>query len=108
MLRAAPRDEAMGAPLGAAIAIAMAACAASSDRPPVPRIAAMPAAIPEGDGFQTAVLLDGTASASIDDPAAELAFAWQLFDDDAQAGDQRSPTLTARFAGVHPPRIVLR
>jgi len=67
----------------------------------------MPAAIPEGDDFQTAVLLDGMASASIDDPGAELVFAWQLFDDDAQAGDQRSPTLTARFAGVHPPRIVL-
>ena len=66
----------------------------------------MPAAIPEGDGFATDVILDGTASATIDDPA-ELAFAWQLLDDDAQADDLHQPTVTARFAGVRPPRIVL-
>src|SRR5262245_23077514 len=94
--------------LRAAIAlIALHACAASSDRPPVARITAMPAAIPEADGFQTTVQLDGTTSASIEDPGAELRFAWQLLDDDARADDLGQPTLAAQFAGVRPPRIVL-
>jgi hypothetical protein len=94
--------------LRAAIAlVAMTACTASSDRPPVARIAAIPAAIPESDGFATEVALDGTASATIDDPAAELDFAWKLLDDDAQADDLHQPTVTARFAGARPPRIVL-
>jgi hypothetical protein len=94
--------------LRAAIAlVAMTACTASSDRPPVARIAAMPAAIPEGDDFATSVVLDGTASAAIDDPSAELAFAWQLLDDGARADDLHQPTVTAQFAGARPPRVVL-
>jgi hypothetical protein len=67
----------------------------------------MPTAIPQGDDFATAVVLDGTASATIDDPAAELAFSWQLLDDDAQADDLKQSIITAHFAGARPPRIVL-
>jgi len=94
--------------LRAAIAlVALTACTASTDRPPVARIAAMPPAIPEGDGFATDVVLDGTASAAIDDPSAELGFTWQFLDDDAQADDLHQPTVTARFAGARPHRIVL-
>jgi len=68
----------------------------------------MPPAVVEHDDFQTRVTLDGTASAALDDPEAPLGFAWQLFDDAAETdGHRDTPMLTAQFAGVHPPRIVL-
>jgi hypothetical protein len=92
----------------AAIALLLGACAASPDRPPVARIAAAPAAIPAGDGFQTPVVLDGSTSVSIDDPGAALGFRWRLLDDAAQTDDALDgPTVTARFGGERPPRIVL-
>jgi len=68
----------------------------------------MPPAVLEYDDFQTSVTLDGTASAALDDPEAPLGFAWQLLDDDARTDGRRdAPMLTAHFAGVHPPRILL-
>ncbi|HEV7558802.1 MAG TPA: hypothetical protein VGO00_25195 [Kofleriaceae bacterium] len=87
--------------------IGLGACAASSERPPIARIAADPAAIAFHDDFQTTVTLDGTASAAVEDPSEPLTFVWHLFDDDAQADDVTQPTLTARFAGERPPRVVL-
>jgi hypothetical protein len=95
----------------ALLACAMyAGCTTSDGRPPVARIAVTPTAIPEGDGFATTVILDGTASASIDpSDTRPLTFRWELDDDtahaDASALDQ--PMLTATFAGARPPRIVL-
>jgi hypothetical protein len=87
--------------------IGLGACTASTERPPIARIIATPAAIAFHDDFQTTVTLDGTASAAIEDPGEPLAFTWHLFDDDAHADDVSQPTLTARFAGERPPRIVL-
>jgi hypothetical protein len=92
----------------ATIALLSGACAVSPDRPPIARIRFDPTTIPARDAFATPVVLDGSASVSIDDPGAALDFAWQLLDDEAEAdGDLDAPTLTVRFAGDRPPRIVL-
>ena len=65
--------------LTAAAAAALASgasCAPEDSRPPVARAEAIPAAIPEHDGFQTEVTLDG--SASTDPEGDELTFRWTL------------------------------
>jgi hypothetical protein len=91
-----------------AMVLLLAACAASPDRPPVARIAATPAAVAEGDDFQTAVTLDGTRSQALDDPAAPLTFAWQLLDDEVHAdGALDQPMVVVHCLGARPPRIVL-
>ncbi len=68
----------------------------------------MPPAVLEHDEFQTAVTLDGRASAALDDPEAQLTFAWQLLDDEARTTDTLdAPKLVVHFRGIHPPRIRL-
>ena len=56
-------------------------CAVEDGRPPQARIDISPGAIPEDDNFETAVTLDGSASADpIDDPdgSEALDFAWEI------------------------------
>jgi hypothetical protein len=85
-----------------------AGCAASPERAPVARIATTPTAIPQGDGQQTPVMIDGSTSADIDDPGATLTFHWTLLDDTATIdGADDTPMIVARFAGERPPTIVL-
>ena len=72
--------------VGVALAVAagLAACAGADGRPPVARIELDPDQIGENDGFQTAVTLDGAASADpVDHPdGAMLEYAWQILDDE--------------------------
>ena len=60
------------------------ACTEDVGRPPVARIELRPDQIGEDDGFQTAVILDGAASADpVDHPdGATLTYAWQILDDE--------------------------
>lgn len=96
----------------AVVVVALGACAAPSGRPPVARIAATPTQVALHDAFQTAIMLDGRASAdAIDDPTAShpLRYAWQLLDDEArvEGGALDRGQVTVRFRGERPPRIVL-
>jgi hypothetical protein len=91
----------------------LAACATEpSGHAPIARITATPRAIPAHDGFQTDVVLDGTASADpIDDPdgGLPLAFRWDIINDDVHftAGNETSPKATVRFLGDHPAIVQL-
>jgi hypothetical protein len=91
---------------------AIASCALDEGRPPLARIDITPPAILENDGFQTAVTLDGTASADpLDDPEGndQLDFAWQILDDEFRFEGSRatSPAPTVRLRGDRPATIVL-
>lgn len=90
----------------------VASCASEQGRPPVARITAEPRAIPEHDGFQTDVILDGTTSADpIDDPdgTRPLSYAWEITGDEVrfQQGTPASPTITVRFLGDRPATVRL-
>ena len=96
----------------AAVAAILVACAADDGRPPVARIELHPDQIVENDGFQTAVTLDGTASADpIDHPdGARLGYAWQILDDEArfEPGDHADDDApVVRLRGDRPATIVL-
>lgn len=94
------------------LAAALPACTAADGRPPVARIELRPDQIGENDGFQTEVVLDGAASADpLDHPeGAELAYAWQILDDEVRfepgsdAGDQ-APVV--RLRGDRPATVIL-
>lgn len=95
-----------------AVAAGLAACAADEGRPPVARIDLRPDQIGENDGFQTAVTLDGTASADpIDHPdGARIGFAWQILDDEVRFepgshSDDAAPVV--RLRGDRPATIIL-
>jgi hypothetical protein len=88
------------------------ACTVEEGRPPLARIELVPEAIPENDGFQTPVVLDGTASADpIDDPdgSARLDYAWAIDGDEHRfdEGDEGSDMPTLSFRGDRPATIVL-
>jgi hypothetical protein len=88
-------------------ALGCASCATGADRPPIARITATPTAILVHDDFQTAVKLDATASGVVDGDAA-LDYAWEFVDDEGRTDDTlNSSTLTVRFRGDRPPRVVL-
>jgi len=98
--------------VGALSALALAACAVDAGRPPVARIELVPDRIVENDGFQTAVTLDGRASADpVDHPeGAALAYAWQILDDEVRFApgshaDDDAPVV--RLRGDRPATIVL-
>jgi hypothetical protein len=105
----------MAAPgrLWAALTLVVAGCAVEDGRPPLARIDLAPAAIPENDGFQTAVTLDGTASADpIDDPdgSARLGFRWEIVGDEVrfEPGSRTTdPAPVVRFRGDRPATIRL-
>jgi hypothetical protein len=67
--------------------------------------------VPLGDGYQTDIVLDGTASADeVDDPAhvQPLLYAWVV--DDPKSELQPSATVakvTVRVAGAHPTTVHL-
>ncbi len=87
-------------------------CTLDPGRPPLARIEITPAAIVENDGFQTAVTLDGTASADpLDDPggAISLEFSWQILDDEVRFEGSRatSPAPMIRLRGDVPATIIL-
>ena len=92
--------------------LAITGCALDDARPPLARISITPAAILENDGYQTAVVLDGTASADpLDDPGGQLplTYAWEILDDESRFEDSRatSPSPTIRLRGDRPATIVL-
>ena len=93
------------------IFLALAACTVDDGHPPLARIELTPEAILENDGFQTAVILDGTASADpIDHPSGtSLDYRWDILDDEFRFEDSRatSPVATVRFRGDRPATIVL-
>jgi hypothetical protein len=100
------------AALAAALATALLACTAADGYPPVARIGAMPGAIGENDGFMTAVVLDGSASADpIDDPDASrpLRYRWQIIGDEFRIddGSLTSASVTIRLLGETPATILL-
>jgi len=98
-----------------AIALAtagIAGCAADDGHPPVARAHADPASIAEDDGFQTAVTLDGTASADpIDDPEGLLALTlhWEIQGDEYRLdqGDLDASAPVVRFRGDRPATVEL-
>jgi hypothetical protein len=96
------------------IALCVVACTSEpSGHAPIARITATPRAIPDHDGFQTDVVLDGTASADpIDDPdgGLPLAFLWTITNDDVQytMGRDTEPKVTVRFLGNHPAIVDLK
>ncbi len=89
-----------------------AGCAADDGHPPVARASATPESIPEGDEFQTAVILDGSASADpIDDPEGllDLEYHWEIWGDehrfDQGTADSQAPVV--RFRGNRPATVEL-
>ena len=99
-------------PIAAILLGLLASCAADDGHPPVARASASPMAIPENDGFQTAVTLDATASADpVDDPDGLLGldYQWSLSGDEFRfdSGTERDPTVVVRFRGDRPPTIEL-
>ena len=91
---------------------ALGGCAFDDGFPPVARATASPAAIPENDGFQTAVTLDAGASADpVDDPdgALGLDYRWQVRGDEHrfESSDETSVAPVVRFRGDRPPTIRL-
>ncbi|MBE7452384.1 MAG: hypothetical protein HS111_26935 [Kofleriaceae bacterium] len=96
----------------AILTLLLAGCTPDDGRPPLARIDLSPPAILENDGYQTAVTLDGTASADpLDDPdgARPLTFAWQILDDEHRFEGSRptSPAPVVRMRGDRPATIVL-
>jgi len=80
---------------------------AATDRAPIARITATPTAILVHDDFQTDVKLDGTASGTLAGDAA-LDYAWEFLDDEARSDQALDlSTVTVRFRGDRPPRVVL-
>jgi hypothetical protein len=94
------------------VGLLAAGCTVEDGRPPLARIELVPEAIPENDGHQTEVVLDGSTSADpIDDPdgSSRLEFLWEIEGDehrfaDGDAGDAM-PTLS--FRGDRPATISL-
>ena len=101
--------------LGTVLATGMvlAACQPEEGRPPLARIELSPAAIPEHDGFETVVTLDGTLSADpVDDPdgAERLDYHWEILGDefDLEPGsDEGDDVVEVRFRGDRPATITL-
>jgi hypothetical protein len=98
--------------LVASIVAAGISCSSPDGYPPVARIGATPRAIPEHDGFHTAVTLDATASADpIDDPAGArpLGYRWEIIGDEyrVQSGATSAKTLTVTFLGSRPATVQL-
>lgn len=91
---------------------AVTGCTEPEGRPPLARIELSPEAIPENDGFQTAVILDGTTSADpVDDPdgSSRLELVWEIDGDEHRFddGDETSAMPTLRFRGDRPATIQL-
>jgi hypothetical protein len=90
----------------------LAACTGGEGHPPVARASATPATIPENDDFQTAVTLDGSASADpIDDPQGmeSLDYHWEIWGDELQfdQGDGADAMPVVRFLGERPATVEL-
>jgi hypothetical protein len=101
-------------PVTVLVALVPLGCVPVDDgRPPLARIDIVPAAIPENDGFETAVTLDGTMSADpIDDPdgSDRLDFRWEILGDEVrfEAGsDESDPAPVVRFRGDRPATVRL-
>jgi hypothetical protein len=110
----APFRRTLYLPLAAALTVAClaAGCTFEDGHPPVPRASATPRAIPENDGFQTAVTLDATRSADpLDDPEGvrPLRYMWHISSDEFrfESGDETDPTPVVRFRGARPATIEL-
>jgi len=93
-------------------ALAGSGCSFDDGHPPVARARATPSAIPENDGFQTAVTLDGSLSADpVDDPerTLPLRFEWSIRGDEYRfdQGDTTDAAPVVRFRGDRPPTIQL-
>lgn len=88
-------------------------CQIEEGRPPIARIDLVPAAIPEHDGFETVVTLDGTMSADpVDDPEGteRLDYRWEILVDDFElepGSDADDSVPEVRFRGDRPAAITL-
>jgi hypothetical protein len=94
------------------VLVLVVSCTLDEGHPPVARASATPDTIPEHDGFQTEVTLDGTESADpVDDPEGEhaLSFHWRiLFDEHRfEEGGESSPTPVVSFRGDLPATVEL-
>jgi hypothetical protein len=93
--------------------VALGGCQIEEGRPPIARIDLVPAAIPEHDGFETVVTLDGTMSADpVDDPEGSepLEYHWEILGDDFElepGADEDESAPTVRFRGDRPAAITL-
>lgn len=106
-------SPALTALVGLLAALLVNACTTDSGYPPVARITFAPGAIPENDGFQTAVVLDGSTSADpIDDPENQrpLSYTWEIVGDEYRVseGSLSSAKLTITLLGERPATIVLK
>jgi hypothetical protein len=92
--------------------VALLGCAGEPGHAPIARPTATPRAIPEGDSYQTDVVLDGSQSADpIDDPVGDrsLSYRWEIVGDDARvmSGRLDEAKVTVRFFGAHPATLLL-
>ena len=90
---------------GAVLLLAWAgACATDLARRPVARVRLDPPAVAEGDGYATAVTLDGTASRDdFEDPGAPLGYAWAADDPAARfEGSTHEGRVRVRVSGQTP------
>jgi hypothetical protein len=108
-----PRSAPRGWLLVLALVLGPAAsCATDGGYPPVARITFAPGNIPENDGFQTPVVLDGSTSADpVDDPENQrpLRYAWEIIGDEYRVteGSLSSSMLTVTLLGERPATIAL-
>lgn len=96
----------------AAFVLYASACGdAPPGRAPVVRIVLVPAFVPEGDGYQTTVVADGSTSADpFDDPNATRSFLfhWSIDDDGSEPMPNRdSARIEFRVGGLRPTPITL-
>lgn len=92
--------------------VALAGCTTDTGYPPVARITFAPGTIPENDGFQTPVALDGSTSADpIDDPENQrpLRYAWEIIGDEYRVseGSLDAAKVTVSLLGERPATIAL-
>jgi hypothetical protein len=96
----------------AAILAGGAACTTPEGRPPIARITLSPEAIVSDDQYQTAVTLDGTRSADVDDPdgTTPLQYRWRIEGDGYRVDEGSTVTSSmpvVRFQGERPATIEL-
>lgn len=96
------------------VALVLAGCVPQDEgRPPLARIDIVPGAIPENDGFATAVTLDGTTSADpVDDPEGTRAldYRWEILGDEFRfesGSDETDAAPVVYFRGDRPATIRL-
>jgi len=100
----------MRAVLALALLLGAIGCQQELGRPPVPRFTIAPEWVPEGDAYETPVVLDASASADeLDDPEAPLDVTWRFDDEDVRFvdGGAHDEVLVLTSSGARPVTITL-